>query len=78
MNEAGKYSLMNDITRWRSFSGVPRGCVNRIDLWPLRRDDHSGVLIGQCSPPAHVHLVAKIPLPDAPYAFLLLLLRHGA
>ncbi len=21
-------------------------CVNRIHLWPLRRDDHSGVLIG--------------------------------
>ncbi len=26
--------------------GVPRGCVFRIRLWPLRRDDHSGVLIG--------------------------------
>ncbi len=25
---------------------VARGCVNRIHLWPLRRDDHSGVLIG--------------------------------
>ncbi len=23
-----------------------RGCVNRIRLRPLRRDDHSGVLIG--------------------------------
>ncbi len=22
------------------------GCVNRIFLWPLRRDDNSGVLIG--------------------------------
>ncbi len=22
------------------------GCVNSIRLWPLRRDDHSGVLIG--------------------------------
>ncbi len=31
---------------WRSCSGVLRGCVNRIRLWPLRRDDHSGVLIG--------------------------------
>ncbi len=31
---------------WRSCSGVPRGYVNRIRLWPLRRDDHSGVLIG--------------------------------
>ncbi len=25
---------------------MPRGCVNRIHHWPLRRDDHSGVLIG--------------------------------
>ncbi len=25
---------------------MPRGCVNRIRFWPLRRDDHSGVLIG--------------------------------
>ncbi len=25
---------------------MPRGCVNRIRLWSLRRDDHSGVLIG--------------------------------
>ncbi len=33
-----KYSLLNDITRRRSCSGVPRGCV-------YRRDDHSGVLI---------------------------------
>ncbi len=41
----GKYSLLNDITKWRSCSGVPRGCVNRIRLWPLRSDDHSGVLI---------------------------------
>ncbi len=30
----------------RSCSGEPRGCVNRIFLWPLRRDDHSGFLIG--------------------------------
>ncbi len=22
------------------------GCVNKIRLWPLRRDDHSGVLLG--------------------------------
>ncbi len=41
-----KYSLLNDIPRWRSCSGVARGCVNKIRLWPLRRDDHSGVLIG--------------------------------
>ncbi len=42
----GKYSLLDDIKRRRSCSGVPRGCVNRIRLWPLQRDDHSGVLIG--------------------------------
>ncbi len=41
-----KYSLLNDITRWRSCSGVPCDCVLRIRLWLLRRDDHSGVLIG--------------------------------
>ncbi len=40
-----KCSLSN-IKRWRSCSGVPSGCVNRIRLWPLRRDDHSGVPIG--------------------------------
>ncbi len=40
------YSLLNDITRWPSCSGVPRGCVNRIRPWPLRRDDNSGILIG--------------------------------
>ncbi len=55
----GKYSLLNDITRWRSCSGVLCGCVNRICLWPLRRDDHSGVLIGEGGErrsdwPAHV------------------------
>ncbi len=36
----------NDVTRWRSYSGVPRGYVIRIRLWPLRRDDHSDVLTG--------------------------------
>ncbi len=25
---------------------MPRDCVRKIRLWPLRRDDHSGVLIG--------------------------------
>ncbi len=29
----GKYSLLNDITSWRSCSGVPRDCVNRIRLF---------------------------------------------
>ncbi len=43
---SGKYSLLNGVTSWRSCSGVPRDCVDRICLWPLRRDDHSGVLIG--------------------------------
>ncbi len=42
----GKYSLLNDIKSWRSGSGVQRGCVNRIRLWPLRRDYHPGILIG--------------------------------
>ncbi len=42
----GKYSLLNDIKRSSLCSGVPRGCVHRIRLRPLRRDDHSGVLIG--------------------------------
>ncbi len=37
----GKYGLLNDITMWRSSSGV-----NRIRLWPPRRDDHSGILVG--------------------------------
>ncbi len=35
----GKYSLLNDIQRWRSSSGVSFGCVNRIRFWPLRRDE---------------------------------------
>ncbi len=38
--------LLNGVTSWRAYSGVTRGCVNRIRLWPLRRDEHSGVLIG--------------------------------
>ncbi len=32
--------------QWRSCSGVRRRWVLRIYLWPLRRDDRSGVLIG--------------------------------
>ncbi len=43
---AGEYSLLNDVTRWRLCSVVPRACENRIGLWPLGRDDNSGVLIG--------------------------------
>ncbi len=31
----GKYSLLNGVTTWRSWSVVPRGCVNRIRLGPL-------------------------------------------
>ncbi len=41
-----KYRLLNGVKSWRSRSGMPLDCVNRIRLWPLRRDDHSGVLIG--------------------------------
>ncbi len=29
---------------------MPRGCVIIIRLWPPRRDDHSGVLIGAGGP----------------------------
>ncbi len=42
----GKCNLLNDIKRWRSCSGVPRSCVYRICLWPLRRDVRSDDLIG--------------------------------
>ncbi len=41
-----KYRTLNDIPGWGSCSGVPRGCVNRICLWPFRHDDHSDVVIG--------------------------------
>ncbi len=41
-----KYSLLNDVTRWRTCSVVTRVCVNRIRLWPLMRNDRSYVLIG--------------------------------
>ncbi len=56
---SGKYSLKNEIQRCRSCSVISRGCVNRIRLWPLRRDDNSGVLIGaggklRSDWPAHV------------------------
>ncbi len=40
-----KYSLLSVVTSLCSCSIVPRGCVNRIRLWPLIRDDYSGVLI---------------------------------
>ncbi len=47
MSRKGNYRLLNGVTRWRSCLAVPRGFrVNRIRLWPLRRDDHSGVLSG--------------------------------
>ncbi len=42
----GKYSLLNDIKKWRSYSVVTRSCVNGSRLWPLSSDDHSGVLVG--------------------------------
>ncbi len=41
-----KMQPSNQYNEVASYSGVPRGCVNRMRLWPLRRDDHSGVLIG--------------------------------
>ncbi len=55
----GKYNLKNEIQRWHPCSGVPRGCVLEITFWPLRRDCHSGVLIGaggrrRSDWPAHV------------------------
>ncbi len=55
----GKYRVLNGITGWRSCSGVPHGCMNRVCLWPLRHDDHSCVLIGaggerRSDWPAHV------------------------
>ncbi len=40
------YLVKYNLLRWHSWSIVPGDCVNRIHLWPLRRDDHSGVLIG--------------------------------
>ncbi len=39
-----KYRLLNGVTSW--CSGVTRSGVPKIHLWPLRRDDLSGVLIG--------------------------------
>ncbi len=41
-----KYSLLKYIKGCHSCLGVPGVCVHRIRLWPLRRDDHLGVLIG--------------------------------
>ncbi len=43
---SAKYSLLKGVTSWRSCSVLRRGCVQRIHLWPLRRDDYSSVLIG--------------------------------
>ncbi len=40
------YSLLNDVTRWRSCSGVIRGCAPRIRIWPPSCDERSGALIG--------------------------------
>ncbi len=41
-----KYSLLNDITRWRSCVGVPLGCVPRIRFGPNNRKERSCILIG--------------------------------
>ncbi len=40
-----KNKLLNYVTEWRSCSAC-HATVNRSRLWPFRRDDHSGVLIG--------------------------------
>ncbi len=58
----GKYSVKNEIQKWRSCSGVPSGCVIRIHLRVLRRDDHSGVLIrsgGERRSDWSVHVLAN-------------------
>ncbi len=48
INDAGKCSRENTAlrTKFRGDVRVQACCVNRIRLWPLRRDYHSGVLIG--------------------------------
>ncbi len=46
INEAEKCIRDNTALRTKFRGGVPRGCVNSIHLWPLRRDDHSGFLTG--------------------------------
>ncbi len=38
--------LGKNVTRWHPCSVVMRGCVLSIRIWPLRRDEPSGVLIG--------------------------------
>ncbi len=43
-----KYSLLNNVSSWRSCSVLTCGVVIRIRVWPLRRDDRSGILIGAC------------------------------
>ncbi len=57
-----KCRLLKDFTEGRSCFVVRCGCVNRIRFWLLRRDDHSGVLIGagwtwRCDWPARVKAV---------------------
>ncbi len=41
-----KYSLVRDDAWWRACSVVTRGYVNRIRIWPPRREERSDVLIG--------------------------------
>ncbi len=50
------YCLLNDVTRWRSCSGMMRGCVPRIRIWPPGCDKRSGALIG----------TGETPRPDWP------------
>ncbi len=46
MAKAGLMKWENVLLSWCSCSSVTRGYVNRIRLWPPRRDDSSDVLIG--------------------------------
>ncbi len=43
-----KYSLLNDVTRWRSCPEVMRGFVPSIRIWSPRRHERSVVLSGAC------------------------------
>ncbi len=40
------HRLFNGVTSWRLCSGVPHGCVNRICIWPPKREERSSVVTG--------------------------------
>ncbi len=44
-NQSGMVAK-DELVSLKNVSVVVCDCVNRIRLWPLRRDDHSGVLTG--------------------------------